>query len=238
MLSCLGVPLGAEPSQDKVKKLNLLSFTQAVTQPGRQIEGGTTNKDELMLMPHKVPNLGNSLLFILSEALPIVPPKLVKRIVKGEYVDMAELLNDNMEVERRRALFESELSSCSSQQRPGCREIPDILSWLYCFSLYAAVICCNYPEKAKQLWAYQAMMINEARQCGGWGWVLYDAAFCQQITSLESADFSRLNQSLYSTTILAYGNRRQCCPTCMLLDHTSEECALYVGKPTLSAGGP
>jgi len=40
------VPLGAEPSQDKVKKLNLPSFAQAVTQPGRQIERDTTNKDE------------------------------------------------------------------------------------------------------------------------------------------------------------------------------------------------
>jgi len=93
------LPLGAEPSQDKVKKLNLPSFTQAVTQSGRQIEGDTTNKDELMLMSHKAPNLGDSLPFILNEALPVVPPKLVKRIVKGEYVDMAELLNDNMEVE-------------------------------------------------------------------------------------------------------------------------------------------
>jgi len=52
-------------------------------------------------MPHKASNLGDSLPFILSEALPVVPPKLVKRIVKGEYVDMAELLNDNMEVECR-----------------------------------------------------------------------------------------------------------------------------------------
>jgi len=79
------VPLDAEPSQDKVKELNLPSFTQAATQPGRQIEGDTTNKDELMLMPHKAPNLGNSSPFILSEALPVVPPKLVKRIVKGKY---------------------------------------------------------------------------------------------------------------------------------------------------------
>jgi len=45
-LSFLGVlPLGAELSQDTVKKLNLPRFTQAVTQPGRQIEGDTTNSN-------------------------------------------------------------------------------------------------------------------------------------------------------------------------------------------------
>ena len=41
--------------------------------------------------------------FVLSEALPVVPAKLVRRIRRGEFVDMAELLKDNMEVERRRA---------------------------------------------------------------------------------------------------------------------------------------
>ena len=40
--------------------------------------------------------------FLLGEALPVVPAKLVKKIVRGEFVDMAELLWDNMEVGRRR----------------------------------------------------------------------------------------------------------------------------------------
>ncbi len=35
--------------------------------------------------------------FVLSEALPVVPSKLVRRILRAEYVDMAELLKDNME---------------------------------------------------------------------------------------------------------------------------------------------
>ena len=39
--------------------------------------------------------------FILSEAFLVVPAKQVKRIQKAEYVDMAELLKDNMEAERR-----------------------------------------------------------------------------------------------------------------------------------------
>ncbi len=42
--------------------------------------------------------------FILSEGLPHVPPKLVKKIQKGDYVDMAELLRDNMELGRRQSL--------------------------------------------------------------------------------------------------------------------------------------
>ena len=46
----------------------------------------------------------------------------------------------------------------------------------------------------------------------GNGWHLYDAAFRQQI-SIERADFSKINQSLYSTTFLAYAGTTQivCC---------------------------
>ena len=89
--------------------------------------------------------------------------------------------------------------------RPVRREILDMLNWLQCFSLYAAVVASKYPEKAKELWAYQATLIGEARRCGGKGWLLCDSAFRQQITSFDAVDFSKINQSLYSTTFLKYG---------------------------------
>jgi hypothetical protein len=38
---------------------------------------------------------------MLSEALPVVPKKLVRKILKGDFMDMAELLKDNVEAERR-----------------------------------------------------------------------------------------------------------------------------------------
>lgn len=42
--------------------------------------------------------------FVLSKALPVVSAKLVHRILRAEYIDMAELLCDNIEVERRTML--------------------------------------------------------------------------------------------------------------------------------------
>ena len=110
--------------------------------------------------------------FVLGEALTVVPARLVKKIQRGEYVDMAELLKDNMEVERH--IQESQIAPA---RRMASRwEIPDMLSWLHCYSLYAAIICSQYLEKARELWAYQATLIEK---CGGRGWYLYDAAFQQ-----------------------------------------------------------
>ena len=39
---------------------------------------------------------GNQLPFILGGSLPVLPAKLVKRIIKGDYLEM---LSDNMEME-------------------------------------------------------------------------------------------------------------------------------------------
>ena len=40
--------------------------------------------------------------FILGEALPVVPTKLAEHILRVKYIDIAELLKDNTEAERRR----------------------------------------------------------------------------------------------------------------------------------------
>ena len=224
--------------QNKVKELHLPVFNPMANQsdsiekevlelPRPKGDGGRGNED-------LAPSLGSAS-FILGESLLVVPAKLVKRTIKGDYLDMAEMLSDNIEAERWRALAERE--GGLSPRSMGRREVPDMLSWLHCFSLYATIACSHRPEKARQMWAYQALMITEARRCGGRDWLLYDATFCQQASPRDNADFSMLNQALYATTFLAYGNRNQSCPDCMLLDHTAQECALHSPRPSPVAGG-
>jgi len=87
-------------------------------------------------------------LFILGDTLPVVPPKLVKRILKGKFVDMTELLKDNMDAERRN-LASTEGANSTSMRR----EVPNLLSWVYCYSLFAAIVCSRYPQKSQEMWA-------------------------------------------------------------------------------------
>ena len=83
--------------RERVKELDLPSFAAEVVPGGeghnvaepRRPDVGERKGPEQECRP-----------FILSEALPVVPAKLVRRILRGEYIDMAELLKDNMEVER------------------------------------------------------------------------------------------------------------------------------------------
>lgn len=215
---------------DTVRRLDLPSFGDG----GHSSSGG---KDDSMgkSTSAAVPKEGNKdespaeTQFSLSKALPVVPAKLVRKILKGEYVDMAELLKDNMEVERRR--LGGDASAAPFPSRASRREVPDLLSWVQCFSLYAGVVTSRYPEKIKELLAYQATIVAEARRCGGRGWLLYDTAFRQNITSLEETDFSHLEQSIYATTFLAYSTgKTKSCPDCMMSDHSREECALHPNR--------
>ena len=92
--------------------------------------------------------------FVLSETLPIVPAKLVKNILKGEYVDMAKLLKDSMEAERRRCSSEAVSVLGHMSQTPWKWEIPYLMSCLQCYSAYTVIECSKYPEKAREMWAY------------------------------------------------------------------------------------
>ena len=91
--------------------------------------------------------------FVLNEGLPAVPAKLVRKIQKGSYVDMEELLRDNMELCRR---GEDDKSNSKSNRR----SVPDILSWVACFGLYASIVAEKYPHGVKELWAYQTLLVQ------------------------------------------------------------------------------
>ena len=144
--------------------------------------------------------------FLLSEGLPPVPAKLVAKIRKGKFVDMADLLRDNIEASRRQA--ESEQPRCGGEGKKARREIPDFLSWLECFGVYASVVANQQPERFKELMAYQTIMIREARRCGGSGWLAYDSTFRQHAANARGTDWAKLNTSLYTVTFMQQHNGR------------------------------
>ena len=166
--------------------------------------------------------------FVLSDGLAPVPAKLVARILRGEFVDMAELLRDNLEAQRRGVIQES--STISGDIKRGRREIPDLLSWVQCFGTYMAVVTSAQPTKSRELLAYQTLIVREARRCGGRGWLAYDTMFRQQAVGNLDMDWSKLNPTLYAVTFLAQSGSGRNCVLCMESDHSKEDCALAEGK--------
>ena len=81
--------------------------------------------------------------FIVGEGLPVVPAKLATKIQRGELVDMAGLLKDNLEVERRKLSVAGGVMASLLLGKPPQREVPDLLSWLTSFGMYA----CQYTDR-------------------------------------------------------------------------------------------
>ena len=148
---------------------------------------------------------------------------------------MAELLRDTLEAQRRAASMAQSPSASAATPTKHRREIPALLSWVQCFGTYMAVLTSTFPQRMKELLAYQTLIVREACRCGGRGWLAYDS-FRQQVVGDESADWSRLNQSLCAVTFMAQASRDhgRSCGVCLESDHSEEQCALY-SPPTRAA---
>ena len=137
--------------------------------------------------------------FIMSEGLAPVPVKLVANILRGEFIDLAELLRDNVEALRRGTL-QNPMAGDAPPAKCLRREIPDLLSWMQCFGTFMVVIASKRPDTLRQLLAYQTTIVREVRRYGGNGWLSYYTMFRQQVARDNKADWSKLNSSLYGVS--------------------------------------
>ena len=128
-----------------------------------------------MFKPHKILQPQ----FSLSSSFPPLPAKLVSKIQSLQYIDMKDLLPDNIGLAR--SLDGLELGALPMlATRPKLRWIPSILSWVSCFAVYVAVLSESHPHLVQSHFAYMCLIIREARRARGDGWVSYDAIFQQK----------------------------------------------------------
>ena len=177
--------------------------------------------------------------FIVGKGLPAIPPKLVAKIQRGEFVDMAELLRDNIEADRRRAATAGNVVATLLGSAKPRREVPDLMSWVQCFGMYTSVLGEAYLNLRRGLWAYQMFIVREARQSSGRGWQKYDSMFRQQQASASDLKWDSVNNALYAVTFAAphssphkksHAQGMSICKWCQEPDHQSQECALILSQ--------
>ena len=138
--------------------------------------------------------------FQLGETQPFVPVRIVKRILQGHFVEMAELSEENLGLELRRGSEEEEGKAVPGRR---LKEVPSFTAWTRAFCIYAGVVISAHPSKARDLLAYIALLSAGAEE-GDW-WRSYDRRFRQQLPDLESANFGKVDQTLYARSILSAG---------------------------------
>ena len=125
--------LGVETALDNLSLTDFNGDADPVSNGGGGGGGGVTPTSGGIETPSSSGGIETTP-FVLSEASPVIPKKIVNRILKGEFVDMAELLKDNMEADRRKRTAEGIAPKPAFGSVASCRDVPDVMSWAQCFS--------------------------------------------------------------------------------------------------------
>ena len=175
----------------------------------------------------------------LSLSTSPIPARLVQRIRGGEFVEMRDLLGDNIALTRQLNDMQHNFPAymVPPGSRPRLREVTSLPSWVYCFLTYLAVKTTD--RTARDGLTYARLIVMEALRHGNRGWLDYDRLFRQQAALDPSLDWTVLQPSLVSSTILGHRpGSGMFCTICQGFDHLPAQCAMaYLQHPMRSEGG-
>jgi len=169
--------------------------------------------------------------FHLASSFAPIPAKLVKRIQDLAYIDLRELLPDNLVLTEK---FNALPSHATHHKTPEHREITNIVTWVSCFSTYVAIVAQTHPQRVRDMMAYMRLIVREAHKHGGSGWLQYDCIF-RKNNQGPAASWDVLDPSLLTIVANQGCSPRLPCHHCQEFDHSPHECALApLEQPTRS----
>ena len=144
---------------------------------------------------------------VLSPAGEVLPRRLVEKIRSRQFVEMRELLVDNISLLQHLEATQGQMAvQTLGSSRPRLREVASLASWCYCFLGYVAVLTDDMTTR-HQL-AYARLLIREAQRHGGLGWLDYDRAFRQQLAADPGIPWNTINPGLQAATMATQRHAR------------------------------
>ena len=151
--------------------------------------------------------------FALAGSLPMIPENLVEKILKGQYVDLSDLLQDNILLAKKSTGTSATESGLTQRykKREFTKDEAGMLSWMQCFTVYTAIVCSQDPGRLNDLLGYMVIMSNEGRRFKYQGWLTYDEMFRQSVVKSKSKVWSELNGTLYACNHFFEPAKRRVC---------------------------
>ena len=167
-------------------------------------------------------------------------PKIAEEILKGQFVDMTELLPDSW-------CWEDASIQLPSHRPPRRPPVTEITVWVECFALMASVVISRFPEKAQHMFQYLRTIVCASRNFEGTAWLSYDAAFRWQAAIHGSFDWGATDPTLYNEAFTGWARIKARCSHCLSDTHGSRSCPLALedwqlprqkpDAPSASSGG-
>ena len=198
--------------------------------PGGAVEGAHTSRNG----PATCAGLS------LSPASEPFPWRLWNRVRTDEFVEMWDLLMDNITLLQRLKVFGGHrpLAAVPGMMRPHLREVTTLPTWMHCFLAY--VTLRTRDPCTRDMLAYARLLIREAQRHPGNGWLDYDRVFRQQVAIDPTMAWNTLHPGIQSATLVgqAAGQAVNFCTLCREVDHTAAQCALAYLQPPPDQGLP
>ena len=171
-----------------------------------------------------------------SSIVPTVPRKLLDKITRGEYIELEDLLPENVgagsePLELSTANGEGRrvsLNLCVTKKR----SIVDFTAWLEAYTIYMACALKHVPFRALELVTYQHIICTANQQFATPAVLGYDRAFRAAVAT-TSARWDAIDQSLWSLHLIRAP--RPSCPRCTT-HHSRDRCPQYLAGPHAPAG--
>ena len=131
---------------------------------------------------------------LISNGLPPIPARLLKRVENGLFVEMAELSPSYLDS-----------SDCSiDDQHVGPRKrlpaLKDIMDWVGCFGIYIAIVSRQKPKRVPDLLGYQRIIMGASLHCREGKWLTYDRRFRLKASASNATEWSTIDITIWNTT--------------------------------------
>ena len=114
---------------------------------------------------------------------------------------------------------------------PARPPIQNISVWIEKFSVMAALLASRFPEKAPELFAYQASMVRAERNFDDHRWVAYDRCYRHEALAQKILNWSVPNARLYNEAFTGRARAVPRCSFCLQKDHTTQVCPSNPNRP-------
>ena len=98
----------------------------------------------------------------------------------------------------------------------------------------AAILSSRFPDKAPELWAYQATIIRAERNYDGKRWVIYDRQYRREALARKDLNWSVTDPRLYNEAFTGHAKSIPRCTYCLQDDHSAAYCPRNPNRPCFS----
>ena len=160
----------------------------------------------------------------LGEGFLPLPQRLVDKIARFEYVEMAELQPEAWLLENQ-----SNTKYCHSILKRRRAPVTDVLTWVQCFTSLASVLSQIYPNQVPELMAYMSTIVRCQKEFEGLGWMHYNTSIRHQAAISKDLHWGKINPTLHSICFAGHARHLAHCTICLSTNHPGEHCpqAMY-----------